>query len=330
VRVVVTKHIVVSIVLVLGVASRAAAEPDQPWAVGVSEEQRGLAQRLLEAGNDLFLEKRYAEALDRYRAALAHWDHPAIRFNIVRCLIQLDRPAEASDNLALALKYGSAPLDESVYAEAQGYRKLLANQIAELEVVCDQGGSEVTLDGQPVLSCPGKQVRRVVPGHHQLVATRPGFLTRTLDVVLIGGKHEVVPIALVPLASAARITHRWPTWVPWGVLGGGVVIAGVGGLIELEASSELDAYNRSVAQKCSMMACNPSDLDTRLRDRALLANKLAIGVIASGAATMAISGALFYLNRGRTTYDTATELRGPTVSVSLQPGGAGVAVVGRF
>src|SRR6185312_506210 len=98
-----------AVAMAIAVAPSVARADDQPWAVGVSDAQKAQAQKILEEGNQLFLKKDYAQALDKYKAAVAVWDHPAIRFNIVRCLIQLDRPVDASDNLALALKYGAAP-----------------------------------------------------------------------------------------------------------------------------------------------------------------------------------------------------------------------------
>ena len=60
------------------------------------DSQKAQAQKILEEGNALFLKKDYAQALEKYKAAVAKWDHPAIRFNMVRCLIQLDKPVEAS------------------------------------------------------------------------------------------------------------------------------------------------------------------------------------------------------------------------------------------
>ncbi|HEY0252144.1 MAG TPA: hypothetical protein VGC41_11495 [Kofleriaceae bacterium] len=86
----------------------AIAHADDPWAVGVTAEQKTAAQKLLEEGNALFLKKDYAPALEKYREATTKWDHPAIRFNMVRCEIQLNENVEASDDLALALKYGAA------------------------------------------------------------------------------------------------------------------------------------------------------------------------------------------------------------------------------
>src|SRR5580698_621854 len=212
--------------IAIAISVPAHADDVQPWAAGVTAAQKDAAHKLLDAGNALFLQRDYAGALDQYRQAAAQWDHPAIRFNIVRCLIQLDRSVEAAENLKLALAYGAAPLEDAVYSEALAYQKLLAKQVADVDVSCSQPGATVTLDGQPLTSCPGTQLRRVSPGRHQLVASNDGFLTKTTDVVIAGGETQHVALELVPL-SAATIGHRWAEWKPWVVLGSGVVVLGI-------------------------------------------------------------------------------------------------------
>ena len=114
--------------LVVVMALVGVARAEDPWKVGVTEKQKKDAQVLLEQGNTLFFDKKYPEALKKYEEAVATWNHPAIRFNIVRCLIQLERPVEAFDNLEGTLRYGAAPLEDAVYSEALNYQKLLANQ----------------------------------------------------------------------------------------------------------------------------------------------------------------------------------------------------------
>lgn len=314
------------------VAAPAPAYADTPsWSVGVTDAQKTQAQASLEQGNALFLEKKYTEALDKYKSAVGFWDHPAIRFNIVRCLIQLDRPVEASDNLKLALKYGAAPLEEAVYTEALAYEKLLANQIASITVKCTQSGVKMTLDGQPLATCPAEELRRVAPGAHQLVGTKEGYLTRSFEVVVIGGKEQTVSLSLDPVEKAARIEHRWPTWVPWVVFGGGFAIAGIGGLLDLAAIQEMDSYDRAVAQSCATMACAPEDLDPAdrdLKDSAETKSAIAVGIMIAGGATIATGAVMLYLNRGRTVYPTAVERLTPTVTPV--PGGATLSLGGRF
>ena len=321
------------VAIVVGLAASPVAA--QPWSQGVSEDNKGKAQKRLEEGNGLFLSKKFKEALEAYRAALSSWDHPAIRFNMVRVLIQLERPIEAFDELTKALQYGKQPFDEAIYNEALNYEKLLASQIAEIEISCTQTGAKITLDGQTLMSCPGKEKRRIAPGQHGVVATKDGFLTKQLDVVVVGGKREVVAVELLPLSKGARVVHRWPEWIPWVVFGGGLAVAGVGGMIQYNASDLMDEYDRTIARDCAVMGCDLEDpryaelVDKR--DSAEMRNKIALGVIGVGAAGAIAGGVMLVMNRGRTVYDNTAERRGP-VAVDFVPhrGGGGFAVSGRF
>ncbi|MFT3692859.1 MAG: hypothetical protein QM831_06945 [Kofleriaceae bacterium] len=293
----------------------AVAHAEDPWAVGVTADQKASAQKLLEEGNALFLKKDYAPALAKYKEATTHWDHPAIRFNMVRCEIQLNQNVEASDDLALALKYGAAPLEEAVYTEALSYQKLLADQIGEIDIACQQPGVKVTLDGQALMNCPGKEHRRVKPGQHQLVGVKDGYLTKTTEVFVIGAKQSDAKVELVPLGKAAKVVHRYPTWMPWTVFGGGLVVAGFGVLMQVDASSRMDAYDRSVSTNCAGTGCAADDprIDKSQKDTAKAENIAAISVMSVGAAAAVIGGVLLYMNRGRTVYEEQSVQAGPQV-----------------
>jgi hypothetical protein len=307
---------ILAVVFSVGVGLQQAADA-QPWAQGVTDAQKAEAQKHLEEGNTFFLKQQYKEALEKYQAAIASWDHPAIRFNVVRCLIQLDRPVEASDNLQAALKYGADPLEEAVYTEALSYQKLLANQIGDLEVTCTQDGAKLTLDGQPLMNCPGKEKRRVSPGSHGIVATKAGFLTKEMQIVVVGGKAENVEVKLIPLDKAAKVVHRWDaTWMPWVIFGGSLAVVGVGAGIEFIARSDMSAYDQRVASSCAVNGCNlempdPSKMGevelaaslNEQRDRAEFRDKLAIGVISVGAVGAVIGGVMLFMNRGQTVYE---------------------------
>ena len=119
--------IVVALLAPLGAR---ADTPEPPWSRGVTAEAKTAAQKLLAQGNELFLANKYKEALVQYEAAIAKWDHPAIRFNMVRAQVALDRPIEAYDNLQRALAFGAGPLEDSVFQEAQNYQRLLVRQVS--------------------------------------------------------------------------------------------------------------------------------------------------------------------------------------------------------
>jgi hypothetical protein len=321
------------IALVAVIAMTTATFAETPWAVGITDNQKAKTQQLLERGNQLFLDKKYGDALEQYRVAIGVWDHPAIRFNMVRCLILLDRPVDASDNLALALKYGRAPLEEGVYNEALGYQKLLANQIGEIAVTCDQPGVKVTLDGHPLLECPGQQHRRVAPGEHQLVGEKRGFLTKTMNVVVLGAKAQTANVALVPLGRAAKVVRRWPQWLPWSVFACGVAVGGLlGGGLNIIASGKMSDFDRQVAAHCGSAACRPNDpsIDASVREGAMLQNRIAIGIMALGGAIALTGGTMLYMNRGRVIYEEAAPPAGAALSVTPTSGGGLVSISGGF
>ncbi len=219
--------------LVLAVIAILCGEPfadtvPAPWSVGVSDAKKSEANRLLELGNALFLEKKFSEALGKYRDAVAAWDHPAIRFNIVRCLIQLDRPVEAAENLQLTLRFGAAPLEEAVYTEALAYQKLLANQVGDLTIVCGQRGVEVTLDGQRIATCPARERRRLSPGKHQLLGTGSNLLARATEAFVVGGESQVVDVTLEAVPQNTGIKPR--TYGKIAIYTAGGLLAAAGGI----------------------------------------------------------------------------------------------------
>jgi hypothetical protein len=108
--------------------------------------------------------------------------------------------------------------------------------------------------------------------------------------------------------------------IPWIVLGGGVAVAGVGGLFQLKASWDMESYNAAVRRECRVTGCTPGDVDAGLESRARRENQIAIGMFAVGATAAIVGGAMLYLNRARTVY--------PTIDVSAS--GASVAVTGGF
>jgi hypothetical protein len=169
----------------------------RPWASGVPQAERDAALALLEAGNAALLRADYAAALETLQRGLAHWDHPAIRFNMAVCLINLDRPLEARDNLERSLVYGPQALDAELYARGLTYRALLDAQVSALTIDCPEPGEDVLLDGELVFTGPGVLHKFVAPGEHQLAATKRGTLPAARHIVLAPGQrvyYEIRPI----------------------------------------------------------------------------------------------------------------------------------------
>jgi len=313
----VPRGLLVALALCAPIAARAEA-PDPPWSRGVTPAAKASAQKLLEQGNELFLANKYKEALAKYEAAVEIWDHPAIRFNMVRAQVALDRPLDAYDNLEKALAYGAGPLEDTVYQEAQNYQRLLAKQVSHLEVSCDQAGVVVALDGEALVTCPGTQRVRRTPGRHFLMGRGAALATLARDVVLIGGETETIALHLVRPAVATE--PRWARWKPWTVVAGGAVLAGVGVGFNLRARSHRDELDRRSIESCAngcteqqFTALGLADLESKVsRD-----NRISIAALVVGGAAILTGGALVVSNRR-------------AIEISAEPGGARVSIAGRF
>lgn len=290
---------------VLAVATASAQTPD-PWQVGVTDAQKAEAQTQLERGNTLYVENRYEDALAAFRAGLAAWKHPSIQFNIAATLIALDRPVEALDELERAMQYGEKPLKDQ-WREALNYKALLDRQVGTLTVSC-KDALEVTLDTGMAIPCPGETTKRVRAGEHVLLAQRAGFLTARRKLTVTGGQHVTEPIVLIALKDAAVTRTRWATWKPWAIAGAGALVGALGLLVELDARSLYDDYAKALADNCRDRACDPADpasgVPTDTLDRARFRERIGVGTMIAGGATLAVGVVLLALNRPYTEVPT--------------------------
>jgi hypothetical protein len=304
----------------------------RPWAADVSEAEQATARELLAAGNHEFMESRFAQALAIYREAIKHWDHPAIRYNMAVCLINLDQLVEARDNLERSLAYGAAALDGDNYSQGLGYRKLLDAQLAHIKITCQEPGAEVRLDGKLLFTGPGTAEQFVMAGEHQVVAIKQGFVPVSKTLFLAAGKRSTHDVSSLEVKATTRVERRWSRWKPWAVLAGGAVLGGVGALSYLAAQRDYEAYNRGIASRCG--GVNGCDRDTlagftdlhRIEDRADREQIAAFTLFAvgGGAAVAGAVGAL--INQPRIQVEASRRL--PAVTASST--GATVSIHWRF
>jgi tetratricopeptide (TPR) repeat protein len=271
----------------LGSAAGIAYADNEPWAEGVPKDKQDAALALYKEGNEFFARDQFKEALDKYAQALAIYDHPAIRYNAAVCLINMDRPVEAYEDLEAALRFGEAPLGSDLYKQGLSYRKLLAGRIAEVDVTTKVPATQVTLDGQPVLGDAGTTSRHVLTGDHQIVAEKPGYQTETKPVHVNAGDRVTIVIDLHPIEKQGELHRRFPKWVPWAVLGAGGAIALAGLPLLLEAQSSFNHYDDGVSQACQA-GCPPASLPSEY------ANDLSHGKLLRvlGYSSFAVGGAL--------------------------------------
>jgi hypothetical protein len=293
-----------AVALVLAWCGIAAA--DVPWANGVSKENQAKANALFAEANQLFAEQAHAPALERYRAAVALWDHPLIEFNMAVTLIRLDRFLEAAETIDRALRFGAEPYPTpEQFRQALDYQKLIAGRVATIEATCTQAGVSVLLDGKPWLSCPGAQKRRVLAGEHVIVGEKSGYITLTRRLVVAGGVTTRERIALVSLDAAVTLEYPAPRWLPWTATGAGAAVA-LGGLaFWLAGNRQMDRFEEDFDMLCpngcsGTLDANPTERQLgEQRDAARFKGDVGIVMMASGGAIV-IGGVVWtLLNRPR-------------------------------
>lgn len=311
------------------VAWHGAARAEVEWAVGVAKEDQRKANELFAEGNELFAQQAHALALDKYRAAIALWDHPLIRFNMAVTLVRLDRLVEAAESLDKALRFGAAPFPEpDQYQQALDYQRLVAGRVGTIEVTCDQPDTEVLLDGAAWLSCPGKRSAHVLAGPHLVVAERAGYLTLSRRVFVTGGATARERVELMPL-DALELEYPTPRWVPWSVTAAGAAIALGGVGFWVSGNNQMSRFESDADVLCRPHGCsanfdaNPTERQLAAqRDSAELKGAIAIAMFGVGGA-VTVGGVVWtILNRPRRV--------APSFEVTPTAGGASARVGWRF
>jgi hypothetical protein len=308
----------------------------RPWAAGVSKDEQATALALYTSGNREFAESRFAQALAKYREAIRHWDHPAIRFNMAVCLINLDQPVEAMEDLERSLVFGDGPLGSDAFAQSMTYRKLLDAQLAHLEIGCGEPGTQITLDGKYRFTAPDALDEIVLPGEHQIVATRAGFVTVTRTLVLVAGKRTHYDLPPLEVQVAARMVRRWPVWAPWLVLASGAAAVAGGAQSYSAARANFARYDRDVTARCpygcdaAMLAGYPNLGEHRSRGDTEQVVALSLFVAGGAAIIAGTIGLLFNEPRVQVESSQAQAAVVPLPVVAPVPGGTTASMSWRF
>jgi tetratricopeptide (TPR) repeat protein len=303
--------------------------------VSAADEQKALVA--FHQGNDLLNNGLFPQAVDKYRAALVSWDHPAIHYNLALALINLEQPLDVFDQLNKAIEYGAEPLDKDKFDHAKEYLKLVEGQLADVEVSCDKIGAKVAVDGKDVFVAPGKYTAKVRVGKHTFFADKQGYIARITAPFIGPGEKFRIELKVYTAEELTRYHRKWQnTWFPYVVAGAGAVVGLVAGGLELSAQSSYDQFNTKVAACNTMSAGCPTSTPgiTSLRDSG--DTKRTIGYVGYGIAGAAIAtgAVLLWVNR-RQPYQLSPEELEPTpapiaVTPIVSPEMAGAMVQGHF
>lgn len=304
-----------------------ASNEPKPWAQGVPQDVQDKASALYEEGNALFAQQAHAPALEKYKEAIALWEHPLIRFNMAVTEIRLERILEAADDLEKALHYGDKPFKPELYQQALDYQALLKGRVGYIEASCDQAGARLLLDGKPWFDCPKTDKVRVLAGEHAIVGTKDGFLTSSTKVVVDGGEIVREKVKLVPLESAVVLTYPYRRWIPWTLTGLGLAV-GLGGVgTWFLGKNQMDDFEAEFSSQCQN-GCEPGltapehrSLAAQ-RDSAELKGQIGIVMMGVGGAAAVTGIVLAIMNRPTRTL--------PNIEVAPTAGGSVAKVGWRF
>jgi hypothetical protein len=207
---------------------------------------------------DLYNNGLFLPAVTKYREALKCWDHPGIHYNLALALINIDQPVGVYEELNESIKYGPEPLtNQDKFDHAKEYLKLVAGQLADIEVSCDKPGAKVAVDGKDVFVAPGSYKAKVRVGKHTFYGEKEGYNARVTAPFIGPGETFRIELKLYTAEELTRYHRRWDrTWAPYTVIGVGALVGIVGGIFELSASSTFKDYDDGVAR------CNMANMST--------------------------------------------------------------------
>lgn len=294
-----------SIVAVLLTLSRPSVADDSaardPWYAGVSPEAQRTAKALFEAAVASHKQWLLADAVAGYEQALAHWEHPQIRFHLGRAQEKMGDTVAAYENLSRAMRWGPAPFTPEEAEMAREMLQRLEASLARLEASCDEPGAEVFLDGKPWFVCPGQGRAMLRPGEHAIIARKPDYFTLTSSVSLMPGKHARAEIRMTPETTVRR---RWEHWGPsktWAVVGTSAALALAGGALEWMAARDIEAHDERFEKVCAgAPTCEPYAADPALREMradARRENRLAVGAFTAAGVAVVAGAMLGWLDR---------------------------------
>jgi hypothetical protein len=288
-----------------------------PSGLAVSDAERAGARAQAVAGAQAFEKGQWQEALDRFTRAESIVHSPTHVLFIGKAQLQLGQLVQAHESLLKVVNEKADPGASAAFVdaqkdaqkEAQSLLDQLGPRIPQLRIVLQgapAGGTQVTMDGEPVPAALVDVPHPVNPGQHSIKVTANG-LAGEATIAIAEGQTQTATIQLTPQAGASaggavsvapetvspaqdtggaapsdpKKTYRLVSYVGFGV---GLIGLGVGTVFALQHGSKVsdaDALN----DRCRPAGCTPQDRQAigSLDDEANSAGTIAtVGLVAGG------------------------------------------------
>lgn len=249
---------------------------------------------------ELFDQKRFAEALIIFRAVAKDLNSPNAMFMAARCLIGLERWVEAWKSMGIAIDLAerrskSAPRYLQTRDAAAAQRQLLTSKIGRLTLAIAEPPKtlKVIVNGRiKSLDSLGK-ILGFAPGKIQVEAEADGFVPFSKELSLRGGENRTLVLNLVPKNRPTPTPQTIkkplsPLVIAGGILGGlGLLGFGTFGVAGILANNDYE----TLKQSCTFAPCTDPRAN-ELADRGELLDLSANIGLAVGIAGVAVGTTL--------------------------------------
>lgn len=213
--------------------------------------QRALAQEedarlLFEQGREAYGAGRYADARDAWVSAYESSGRADLLYNIAQAYRGLGLPVQELEFLQRFV--AAVPITHPSRAPAQARVEALEARIADTFIVLNEvpADADVLLDGAPMEPQGTTRSLSVMPGPHQVVVVRDGYLPFHATVDAVAGRATSVTVRMEERPVARAHQADGATRGLW--LGGGALLAAgavSGGVAFGQASGTLETSRRA-------------------------------------------------------------------------------------
>ncbi len=204
------------------------------------------ARLLFEQGREAYSAGRYGDARDAWVSAHEASGRADLLYNIAQAYRGLGLPVQELDYLQRFV--AAVPVTHPSRAPAQTRVEALEARIADTFIVLTEvpANADVLLDGAPMDEQGATRSLSVMPGPHQVVVVRDGFLPFHATVDAVAGRATSVTVRMEERPVARAHQADGITRGLW-VSGGGLLAAGAvsGGVAFGQADGTLETSRRA-------------------------------------------------------------------------------------
>jgi hypothetical protein len=180
-----------------------------------------------------------------------------------------------------------------------------------------------------VLTGPGSHEAVLMPGSHQIVASKPGYVPEAREIVISPGERIEVEMRL-RMPERVETERYVPAWAPWAGMGVGVALLSTGAYFDWRSSADLARYKEDFSAQCPFGCADVEAPELSYRGREIERGKrTAVGLYIAGSAVLVGSAIMIYVNRERVVRSKVRPVSSALIPM-WSPHAAGLALTGDF